>query len=72
MARTNSIQQNKIDPTRPFFAAVGSVDIAVALRSHQPGRGPDPARQGRLRAQGPRGTRSRRQEGELSETVSTT
>ena len=30
MARTNSTQQNKIDPTRPFFAAVGGVDIAVA------------------------------------------
>jgi heparin binding hemagglutinin HbhA len=29
MARTNSIQQNKIDPTRPFFAAVGGLDIAV-------------------------------------------
>ena len=31
MARTNSFAQNKIDPTRPFFAAVGSVDAAVAF-----------------------------------------
>jgi len=30
MARTNSTAQNKIDPTRPFYAAVGSVDAAVA------------------------------------------
>ena len=30
MARTNSTRSNKVDPTRPFFAAVGSVDIAVA------------------------------------------
>jgi heparin binding hemagglutinin HbhA len=30
MARTNSNTQNKVDPTRPFFAAVGSVDAAVA------------------------------------------
>lgn len=30
MARTNSIRQNRIDPTRPFFAAVGSVDVAVS------------------------------------------
>jgi heparin binding hemagglutinin HbhA len=29
MARTNSITQNRIDPTRPFFAAVGTVDYAV-------------------------------------------
>lgn len=29
MARTNSIAQNKVDPTRPFFAAIGSVDAAV-------------------------------------------
>lgn len=31
MARTNSTTQNKIDPTRPFYAAVGSVDAAVAF-----------------------------------------
>ncbi len=31
MARTNSIAQNRIDPTRPFYAAVGSVDAAVHL-----------------------------------------
>jgi heparin binding hemagglutinin HbhA len=30
MARTNSTQQNKIDPIRPFYAAVGGVDVAVA------------------------------------------
>jgi hypothetical protein len=30
MARTNSTTQNRIDPTRPFYAAVGGVDIAVA------------------------------------------
>ncbi|MGA8209341.1 MAG: hypothetical protein WB441_15745 [Nocardioidaceae bacterium] len=30
MARTNSTAQNKIDPTRPFYAAVGGVDVAVA------------------------------------------
>jgi heparin binding hemagglutinin HbhA len=30
MARTTSTRSNKIDPTRPFFAAVGTVDIAVA------------------------------------------
>ena len=34
MARTNSFAQNKIDPTRPFFAAVGSVDAAVAFARH--------------------------------------
>jgi heparin binding hemagglutinin HbhA len=31
MARTNSIAQNKVDPTRPFYAAIGSVDAAVAF-----------------------------------------
>jgi heparin binding hemagglutinin HbhA len=31
MARTNSTTQNRIDPTRPFFAAVGTVDAAVAV-----------------------------------------
>ena len=31
MARTNSIRQNRIDPTRPFFAAVGGVDVAVSF-----------------------------------------
>ena len=31
MARTNSTKQNRIDPIRPFFAAVGSVDVAVSL-----------------------------------------
>ena len=31
MARTNSTAQNKIDPTRPFYAAVGGVDVAVAI-----------------------------------------
>lgn len=31
MARTNSFTQTRIDPTRPFFAAVGSVDAAVAF-----------------------------------------
>ncbi len=30
MARTNSRAQNKIDPRRPFYAAVGGVDVAVA------------------------------------------
>ena len=30
MARTNSTKSNKVDPTRPFYAAVGSVDAAVA------------------------------------------
>jgi heparin binding hemagglutinin HbhA len=34
MARTTSFAQNKIDPTRPFFAAVGSVDAAVAFARH--------------------------------------
>jgi heparin binding hemagglutinin HbhA len=31
MARTNSTKSNKVDPTRPFYAAVGSVDVAVAF-----------------------------------------
>ena len=31
MARTNTFKTNKVDPTRPFYAAVGGVDIAVAL-----------------------------------------
>jgi heparin binding hemagglutinin HbhA len=31
MARTTSFVQTRIDPTRPFFAAVGSVDAAVAF-----------------------------------------
>ena len=30
MAKTNSIKSNKVDPIRPFYAAVGTVDIAVA------------------------------------------
>jgi hypothetical protein len=30
MARTTSTRSNKVDPTRPFFAAVGTVDVAVA------------------------------------------
>jgi heparin binding hemagglutinin HbhA len=30
MAKTKRTQQIKVDPTRPFYAAVGSVDIAVA------------------------------------------
>jgi heparin binding hemagglutinin HbhA len=30
MARTNSTKSNKVDPTRPFYAAVGGVDVAVA------------------------------------------
>jgi hypothetical protein len=30
MARTNSTKSNKVDPTRPFYAAVGGVDAAVA------------------------------------------
>jgi hypothetical protein len=30
MAKTKRSQQIKVDPTRPFYAAVGSVDIAVA------------------------------------------
>jgi heparin binding hemagglutinin HbhA len=29
MARTNSTKSNKVDPTRPFYAAVGGVDAAV-------------------------------------------
>ena len=29
MARTNSIEQNQVDPTRPFYAAVGGFDVAV-------------------------------------------
>src|ERR1700753_3545844 len=30
MARTTSPKSNKVDPTRPFYAAVGGVDAAVA------------------------------------------
>ncbi|MEP7088478.1 MAG: hypothetical protein ABI776_00115 [Nocardioidaceae bacterium] len=30
MARTNSTKSNKVDPIRPFYAAVGGVDLAVA------------------------------------------
>ena len=30
MARTTSTRSNRIDPTRPFYAAVGGVDIAVS------------------------------------------
>jgi len=30
MARTTSRRSNKVDPTRPFYAAVGGVDAAVA------------------------------------------
>jgi hypothetical protein len=30
MARTTSRKSNKVDPTRPFYAAVGGVDAAVA------------------------------------------
>ena len=30
MAKTNSTKSNKVDPIRPFYAAVGTVDIAVA------------------------------------------
>jgi heparin binding hemagglutinin HbhA len=30
MANTKRTQQTKVDPTRPFYAAVGSVDLAVA------------------------------------------
>jgi len=30
MARTTSTRSNKVDPTRPFYAAVGTVDAAVA------------------------------------------
>jgi membrane protease subunit (stomatin/prohibitin family) len=30
MARTTSTRSNRVDPTRPFYAAVGSVDAAVA------------------------------------------
>jgi hypothetical protein len=29
MARTNSIEQNEADPTRPFYAAVGGFDVAI-------------------------------------------
>ena len=30
MAKTTSPKSNKVDPTRPFYAAVGGVDVAVA------------------------------------------
>jgi len=30
MAKTNSTKSNKVDPIRPFYAAVGGVDVAVA------------------------------------------
>ena len=30
MAKTNSTKSNKVDPIRPFYAAVGTVAIAVA------------------------------------------
>jgi hypothetical protein len=30
MANTKRSQQIKVDPTRPFYAAVGTFDIAVA------------------------------------------
>ncbi len=31
MARTTSSTQTLLDPTRPFYAAVGGVDVAVAI-----------------------------------------
>lgn len=31
MAKTNSTKSNRVDPIRPFYAAVGGVDLAVAV-----------------------------------------